>query len=216
MLPDLDIIIVNWNSAHQFWDCLDSIVSSDRCDFKLGEVIVIDNASTDSSLDNLDDINLPLNIIKNIENKAFGAACNQGVAISKSDYFLFLNPDTKLFNDALDKAVSFMEKSLDRRVGVVGIQLVDELGKVQRNYTRFPSITNLWCSILGVDKLVTNKFTSYFMKDWEHSTTQKVDQVMGAFYLIRSEVFRLVGGFDERFFVYFEDLDLSYRVNKLH
>lgn len=215
MLPSLNIIIINWNSAHQLRECLDSIITSDRHEFRLAKVTIVDNASTDRSLESINDIDLPLKIIKNSENKGFGAACNQGANIEESDYFLFLNPDTRVDRDSIDRAVSFIEKPSDRQIGVVGIQLVDSQGKVQRNCTRFPTPINFWCSILGIDKIVKNKFTSYTMTEWDHRNTQPVDHVMGAFYLIRSDLFRSLDGFDESFFVYFEDLDLSYRVNQL-
>jgi N-acetylglucosaminyl-diphospho-decaprenol L-rhamnosyltransferase len=215
MLPSLNIIIVNWNSAHQLSECLDSIANSDLSKFSLEKVIVVDNASIDRSLDGIEAINLPLEIIRNLDNKGFGFACNQGAAVGQADYLLFLNPDTRLFKDALDRSVSFIDDSLQEKVGVVGIQLVDEQGKVHRSCTRFPSLINFLCSIIGIDKLIKNQFTSYFMTEWDHSTTQAVDQVMGAFYMIRSDVFKLLAGFDESFFVYFEDLDLSYRVHQL-
>jgi N-acetylglucosaminyl-diphospho-decaprenol L-rhamnosyltransferase len=215
VLPSVSIVTINWNSANQLRECLDSIIESDRHEFKLAKVIIVDNASTDRSLDGLDRLDLPLHIIKNLENKGFGAACNQGAAISDADYLLFLNPDTRVSKDSIDKAVSLMEKSLPQKVGVVGIQLVDEREKIQRSCARFPSPTNLWCSILGVDKLVKTKLTSYMMTEWDHNSNQTVDHVMGAFYLIRSEIFESLKGFDENFFVYFEDLDLSYRVHQL-
>ena len=178
-------------------------------------MILVDNASTDRSLESVQDIDLPVHIIKNSDNKGFGVACNQGVAIGKSEYILFLNPDTRLFKLALDQAISFIQNSSpDLRVGVVGIQLVDSQGKIQRNCARFPTPLNFWCSILGIDKVVKNKLTSYIMMDWDHQTTQVVDHVMGAFYLINREILQSIGGFDESFFVYFEDLDLSYRLHK--
>jgi N-acetylglucosaminyl-diphospho-decaprenol L-rhamnosyltransferase len=215
MLPLLDVVIVNWNSSTQLRECLESIVSSDRNEFKFDRVIVVDNASTDSSLDGLEQIDLPLNIIRNSQNQGFGAACNQGAAISNSDYLLFLNPDTRVSQNSLDRSVSFMEKSSHQKVGVVGVQLVDGQGKVQRNCVRFPSTMTFLYNIIGIDKLLKTKFTSYKMTEWDHHNTQQVDQIMGAFYLIRHELFRKLDGFDERFFVYFEDLDLSYRVHKL-
>ena len=215
MLPSLNIIIVNWNSAEQLHQCLSSIVSTKRDKFRLNSVVVVDNASTDRSLQGITDLDLPLELIVNLDNRGFGSACNQGAARSKSDYLLFLNPDTRLFAAALDRSIDFMEHSLPQKIGVAGIQLVDERGNVQRNCTRFPSLINFWCSIGGIDKIIKNKFTSYLMTDWDHSTTRSVDQVMGAFYLIRSEIFETLAGFDEYFFIYFEDLDLSYRVKQL-
>jgi N-acetylglucosaminyl-diphospho-decaprenol L-rhamnosyltransferase len=215
VLPSVSIVTINWNAGHQLRECLEAIVHSDRHEFQLDKVIIVDNASTDRSLEGLEQLDLPLQIIRNSANKGFGAACNQGAAISEADYLLFLNPDTRVSPEAIDRAVSFMDKSLPQQVGVVGIQLVDELGKIQRSCARFPSPANLWCSILGIDKLVKSKLTSYMMTEWDHNNPQPVDHVMGAFYLIRSEIFASLNGFDENFFVYFEDLDLSYRVHKL-
>jgi N-acetylglucosaminyl-diphospho-decaprenol L-rhamnosyltransferase len=215
MLPSLNIIIVNWNSAHQLRECLESIAKSDFTEFRLDSINIVDNASTDRSIEEIDKINLPINIVKNQENKGFGFACNQGAANSKSDYFLFLNPDTKVFSDSLSRSISFLEKSLPEKVGVVGVQLVNSQGKIHRSCTRFPSLITFLSSIVGLDKLVKNQSTSYFMTEWDHCNTQAVDQVMGAFYLIRSEIFQMLNGFDQSFFVYFEDLDLSYRLSQL-
>jgi N-acetylglucosaminyl-diphospho-decaprenol L-rhamnosyltransferase len=214
VLPSISIVTINWNSGHQLRECLEAIVKSDRHEFRLDKVIIVDNASTDRSLDGLEQLDLPLHIIRNSANQGFGAACNQGAALSEADYLLFLNPDTRVAEDSIDRAASFMDKSLAQQVGVVGIQLVDERGKIQRSCARFPSSTNLWCSILGIDKLVKSPLTSYMMTEWDHNNNQRVDHVMGAFYLIRSDLFGSLQGFDENFFVYFEDLDLSYRVHQ--
>jgi N-acetylglucosaminyl-diphospho-decaprenol L-rhamnosyltransferase len=214
MLPSIDIIIVNWNSANQLRECLDSIVDSDRHNFSLDRVVIVDNASTDRSLESIQTIDLPVEVIKNSENKGFGVACNQGATISKSDYILFLNPDARLFKDALDKAIYFIHDRSGERVGAVGIQLIDSHGNIQRNCARFPNPLHFWCSILGIDKVIKNKLTSYMMTDWNHQRTQIVDHVMGAFYLISNPTFQAVNGFDEDFFVYFEDLDLSYRLHQ--
>jgi N-acetylglucosaminyl-diphospho-decaprenol L-rhamnosyltransferase len=215
MLPNISIVIVNWNSSDQLSECLNSIVNSDHIKFSLDSVIVVDNNSTDKSLDGIEDLNLPLNLIKNIENKGFGFACNQGSAISQSDYILFLNPDTRLDQNALDRSIDFIESPSHQKVGIVGIQLVDNQGKIQKSCARFPTPINFWCSIVGLDKVIKNKFTSYLMTEWNHQNTQQVDHVMGAFYLIRRDIFQLLNGFDESFFVYFEDLDFSYRLSRL-
>jgi N-acetylglucosaminyl-diphospho-decaprenol L-rhamnosyltransferase len=215
MSPFVDIIIVNWNASNQLRECLDSIANSKQSEFKLNAVVIVDNASTDFSLDNLDDINLPMKIIRNTENKGFGFACNQGSSGSEADYILFLNPDTRLFESSIATAVSFIEKKKQQKVGVVGIQLVDDQGTIQRCCARFPKPINFWFSIFGIDKVIKSKSTNYLMTEWSHDTTEQVDHVMGAFYLIRREIFNSLKGFDEIFFVYFEDLDLSYRLKKL-
>jgi hypothetical protein len=213
-LKSLNIIIVNWNSGNQLYDCLKSVKQTKKDSFKLNKVIVIDNNSADNSLDNLDKINIPLKIIKNKKNKGFAAACNQGAKDSNSDYLLFLNPDTKLFDESLSKSVSFIEKKENDNLGILGIQLVNENGVIQRTSSRFPSFKNLTIEILGLNKIFKNKFYGHFMKEWGHNNNQVVDQVMGAFFLVKSSLFKKIKGFDERFFVYYEEVDFSYRAKK--
>jgi len=110
-LKKLDIVIVNWNSGEQLKSCLESIVKTDKTGFELNKVVVVDNASSDNSLFGLEEIDLPLKIIRNSTNRGFAAACNQGAKESDADYLLFLNPDTVLFKDSLSKPIAFMEKS---------------------------------------------------------------------------------------------------------
>lgn len=214
LLSSIDIVIVNWNAGKQLYDCLKSITVANRNSFKLNRVVVVDNASTDGSADGLEDLGLPLVLIQNNENRGFAAACNQGARESKADYLLFLNPDTRLFENSLTKPINFMEQEENRNVGIVGIQLVDENGQVSRTCARFPTPGNFFAKMLGLDRLFPRFFPSHFMNDWDHGLTRKVDHVIGAFFLIRRRVFESLGGFDERFFVYLEDLDLSFRAYK--
>src|SRR5438094_1323064 len=97
MTDTLDIIIVNWNAGKPFRDCLLSIKNAKKSGFNLTRVVVVDNGSTDGSLDAIHTAGLPLTVIRNPENRGFAAACNQGAKESKADYLLFLNPDTRLF-----------------------------------------------------------------------------------------------------------------------
>ena len=210
----LDIIIVNWNTGQQLRDCLDSICAAGRDGLHLGRIIVVDNASSDGSADELDDVQLPVSVIRNPENSGFAAACNQGAAGSSEDYLLFLNPDTRLFQNSLSVPITFMEKAENQQVGICGIQLVDDQGRVSRNCARFPTPMIIISSMLGLDIFLPHWFPSHFMKEWDHGSSREVDQVMGAFFLVRRKVFEAFGGFDERFFVYFEDVDFSFRVRK--
>jgi N-acetylglucosaminyl-diphospho-decaprenol L-rhamnosyltransferase len=210
----LEIVIVNWNSKEYLKECLQSISTSTKSKFKLDRVTIIDNASTDHSLDGIENIDIPLNILLNSENKGFGAACNQGGLNSNSKYLLFLNPDTVLSKESLDTAIEYREDPINHHVGLSGIQLVDDKDETQRSCSRFPTPINFWCDIFGISKIFKNKLTSHLMTEWKHDSTQQVDHVMGAFYLIKTEIFRSLNGFDEDYFVYLEDLDLSYRVNQ--
>lgn len=207
----LDIIIVNWNAGGQLRSCIKSIEEADKNGFELGRVAIVDNASSDGSTNDLDELNLPLAVIKNSENRGFGAACNQGAIGSKADYLLFLNPDTLLYKDSLSIPLVFIEQQCNQDVGIVGIQLVDEHGCINRHCARFPSLGIYLAQAIGLNSLPGFRHLKTHMSDWAHDSTKTVDHVIGAFYLIRRPLFEALGGFDERFFVYLEDLDLSRR-----
>lgn len=213
-LPNLDIIIVNWNAGNQLYECLKSIEAAHRDGFKLSRVVVVDNASTDGSADDcLDNMDLPLVIIRNAQNLGFAAACNQGATGSIADYLLFLNPDTKLFPESLSIPIRFMEQPENAKIGICGIQLVDNQGEVTRTCARFPTPSMFFSKMFGLNTLFPRYFPSHFMSEWDHCKTCEVDQVIGAFFLIRRKLFETIGEFDEHFFVYFEEVDLSYRIH---
>lgn len=210
-MASVGIIIVNWNAGEQLQQCLDSIAAADRSAFALAAVVVVDNASTDRSADHLASRGLPLRVIHNAENLGFAAACNQGAAGVGTDYLLFLNPDTRLEPDSLDGATAWMEVPEHAATGILGIQLVDDEGTVSRSCARFPTVASMLAKVLGLDRLAPAWFRGYVMEEWDHATSRPVDHVIGAFYLIRGGLFAKLGGFDESFYVYFEDLDLSRR-----
>jgi GT2 family glycosyltransferase len=153
-------------------------------------------------------------MIRNHENKGFAYACNQGAKVGRSEYILFLNPDFRLFPDSLEKTLRFLEGKPNEQVGILGIQLVDENGVIQRNVARFPTPDSLFYQMLGLDRQWPHRFPSHFMTDWDHRESREVDQVTGAFYLVRRIVFEELKGFDEGFFMYFEDLDFAYRAKQ--
>ena len=210
----LDIIIVNWNSGQLLRDCVDSIVSVKKDGFILDRVVVIDNASSDHSLDGLDTINLPLTIIRNRGNKGFGVACNQGAASSDADYLLFLNPDTRLFDNSLTVPLAFMQDKRNQNVGICGIQLVDDKGRVAKTCAHFPSLSRFAIQSVGLNKLLAMKGAGVHMSEWDHQSERQVDHVIGAFFFMRKTVFEALNGFDQRFFVYLEDVDVSLRAKQ--
>lgn len=214
MVPDVAIIIVNWNAGQQLRDCLESIVSSQADDFTLSRVVVVDNASSDDSLVGLDSLSLPLTIIRNPVNRGFGAACNQGAAICEARYLLFLNPDTKLFDNSLAVPLGFMNDKGNLGVGICGIQLLDEMSRITRTCASFPSLSRFIAQAIGINKIPTLRSTGIHKDGWDHTLTSKVDHVIGAFMLIRRDLFCALKGFDERFFVYLEDMDLSFRARQ--
>jgi GT2 family glycosyltransferase len=214
-MPDVDIIIVNWNAGKKLFECLDSIQHANTANsFHLAKCIVVDNASTDGSLDQLANIALPLELIINTENKGFGFACNQGAKCGSSKYILFLNPDVKLFQDSLSKPITFLETVTDIPIGILGIQMINQNGAIHRNVARFPSPQSFLYRMFGVDRIWPRQFPSLFMTDWTYLHSSVVDQVPGSFFLVRRSLFDELKGFDERFFMYFEDLDFAYRARR--
>ena len=149
--------------------------------------------------------------MRNADNRGFGAACNQGAAGSDADFLLFLNPDTRLMPGSLAEPVRYLRSPEHETVGIVGIQLFDADGHVARNTARAPTAWSMVGNSVGLDRLMPRLFPPHFVTEWAHDETRPVDQVMGAFFLVRRSVFEALGGFDERFFVYYEDLDFSVR-----
>ncbi len=214
MTPVLDIIVVNWNVGEHLRVCLRSVLAADRSELRLGRVVVVDNGSTHDPADGFEALALPIQVIRNADNRGFAAACNQGAAGSSADYLLFLNPDIRLLPDSLVKPIALLQKPENVRVGIVGIQLLDECGTVQRSCAHFPTVGRYLGMMLGLDRLAPRLFPSQFMVEWDHGDTRPVDQVMGAFFLVRRFLFERLGGFDERFFVYYEEVDFSFRARR--
>lgn len=214
MSCSIDIVIVNWNAGGRLRGCLQSIAEADSSGFKLDNVIVVDNASSDGSTQNLENINLPLQVIRNSKNIGFAGACNQGAENSKTDYLLFLNPDTRLFPDSLSIPLSFMELAENAGIGICGIKLVDEVGQPTTSCARFPTAGVLFGKITGLSRILPSYFKDHLMTANESSRSGVVDQVIGAFFLVRSELYFKLNGFDERYFVYFEEVDFSLRAKK--
>jgi hypothetical protein len=201
----LDIVIVNWNSGAYLAKCIASIACLEREACAIESISIVDNASTDHSA-NVTAPDLPLQVVRNDTNVGFGAACNRGARRGHAELILFLNPDTRLEADSIAASAAHLRDD----VWVVGAQLIDDCGQVQRTCSRAATGPRMIAHALGIDRLLPS--TGYVMSEWAHDETRPVDHVIGAFYLIRRDVFERLGGFDERFFVYLEDLDLSMRV----
>ena len=212
-LPTLAIVIVNWNAGDQLRACLQALTDAKRTQFCLQHVVVVDNASSDDSLLDLPDDALPLQIIRNPDNRGFGAACNQGARRCTTDWLLFLNPDTRVEPEALDRAIAHLQSADGDPAGVCGAHLLDARGGTHRHCARRATPLRMLAHLCGIDRL-TPWTSGYLMRRWDHADSRPVDHVMGAFYLIRRPLFEALTGFDERFFVYLEDLDLSERVRR--
>jgi GT2 family glycosyltransferase len=162
-------------------------------------------------LEKISGMDLPLELIVNSENKGFGSASNEGAKRGNSKYILFLNPDVRLFADTLSKSLSFLVSHTDENIGILGIQMIDQNNSIHRNTARYPTPASFFYQMLGVDRLWPRIFPPHFMTDWTHQDNRAVDQVPGSFFLVHRSLFNALNGFDERFFMYFEDLDFAYR-----
>ena len=210
-VPTVHVVIVNWNAGALLVECLRSFAAVAGDAVALSRISIVDNGSNDDSISALDELRgkLPLELIRNSSNRGFAAACNQGARGSDADFLLFLNPDTLLYSGALETPARFLADANNSRVGIVGVQLIDEQGQVARSCARRPTVWSMIGQSLGLARL--GICPPHFLSEWDHGDTREVDQVMGAFFFLRRSMFEKMGGFDESIFVYFEDLDLAVR-----
>lgn len=200
----ISVIIVNFNARYFLKNCISSVLSSDMAvDI---EIIVVDNDSKDGSCDMLDEDFPAIKYIRNTKNVGFGKANNKGVAIARGDYILILNPDTMLTETTLSEILDFSEKQKD--FGAAGVQFMDGSGKyLPESKRNFPDLKVAGAKLLGYSKY-------YYANHINQDDMAEVAILTGAFMFVKKEVFQNIGGFDEDFFMYGEDIDLSYRITK--
>ncbi len=213
-MDEIGIIIVNWNTKDALANCVQSILQSTCQNFSITKIIIVDNASTDHSLKLLS--TLPnqklIHIIKNQKNRGFAKACNQGAKMIKADYLLFLNPDTKLAFDTLDQCFEFLNHKKNKKIGALGVQLYDRKKEITRSCSRLPKKRYYLAKCLGISKII--KRCNLFMLEWDHKESRQVEEVIGAFFLVPAKVYWKLNGFDERFFVYYEEVDFCKRLKE--
>lgn len=202
----IDIVIVNWNSDTQLADCIASIEA--HADDLVSRVIVIDNGSHDGSPDTV--ANVPIvDLVRAGTNLGFSKACNLGARRGSAEFILFLNPDTRLYSNTLSDTITCMRDPTADLIGICGVQLIDEAGSVARSCSRAPRVGRLVARSLGIDLAIPQ--LGCRMGEWDHAQSRQVDQVIGAYFFTRRKVFEALDGFDERFFVYFDEVDFARR-----
>jgi O-antigen biosynthesis protein len=209
----LSVIIVNYNVKHFLEQCLASV---QRAAQQLPvEVLVVDNASADGSLAYLQPLFPQVTFIANKENTGFAKANNQAVALAKGRYILFLNPDTLVPEDAFTKSIAFFEQH--PQCGALGLRMVDGSGQFLRESKRaFPSPVTSFYKLSGLARLFPKSatFSKYHLGHLSEHETHEVDVLAGAYMMIAKTILDEHGSFDEAFFMYGEDVDLSYRIQK--
>lgn len=223
----LSILIVNWNTRDLLLACLASIERyRPSCSY---EVIVVDNDSSDDSVDQVLKNFPTVKMLASAENLGFARANNLALKSARGDLILLLNPDTEVYADTLDQAIKRLED--DSSIGLLGVKQLESDGQVQPSWGHPPSLKTLWmnglgslCLKLGLNKIVTALFrlgnlsvppVRSLKALWNPEQEQCVGWIMGAFLLMPAPVARQLELFDERFTMYGEDMDLGLRVTQL-
>ena len=201
-------VIVSYNCREALRTCLDKLTSPGNS----ASIIVIDNASSDASAEMVAAYFPTVELIKNAHNLGFAVACNQGIRACATPFILLLNPDTLLDSAELQKLRDVMGSQPD--VGACGPRILNVDGTLQPSCRAFPTLGAMVCDELGLSHLFphSRRLASYRLSGWEHDETSHVDQLMGSCLLLRRAALEHVGLLDERFFLYFEEVDLCRRM----
>lgn len=211
-MKDVSIVIVSWNVRDRLRACLGSIYRfTSGIEF---EVFVVDNNSADGSADMVSAEFPDVRLIRNKDNRGFAKANNQALRDCAGRYALLLNPDTELVDNACKAMVDFMEANPDAEA--LGCRLLHGDGSLQPSCRRFPSLFIDLMETFYLDSLFPKSgiFNRYRMGGWDHSHTREVDQPYGACLLVRRNALDRVGLMDERFFMYYDEIDLCYRIKR--
>lgn len=209
----LSLIIVTHNSGRYILNCLKTIYSFNN-KFPM-EIIIIDNNSEDDTIEILKKLDTNCKIIRNIKNFGFAKACNQGIKIANGNYVFLLNPDTEILNDAFSLLYNFMEKKENEMIFCVGAQLFNEDCEPIKSFGRFPNLFYVIYEQFGLKGLILKLRNKKFCnKKILSNQPYEVPFVLGCNMFIRKSVLDEIGLFDERFFLNFEETELSWRANK--
>lgn len=213
------IVIVNWNTGKLLKLCLTALNALPERNL-ISEIAIIDNASSDDSIDQAQQLQLkiPLHITKSDVNRGFAQASNIGIrhvieTYGKNQHILLLNPDTEMNPGSLQTMVSVLEKN--PRAGIVGPKLLNPNGSLQPSVRQLPTFNILAIMFLKLHRFFpkNKKWQAYIMSDFPYEKEDQVDQVMGAAFLIRDQLLQKVGLLDERFWIWFEEVDYCKRAH---
>lgn len=221
MLPELSIIIVNWNGGSLLRRCVETIVSSKPN--TTYEIVIVDNASADDSLNQLRAseplapliANQQLRIVNNSENRGFGAANNQGFALTNSPFVFLLNLDTEVPPGTIDTLMRTIKS--DETIGICGPRILNSDGSLQISaFFNPPRVWHTLLSQLKLYHLLPHRLRGELLlgRHWDHDRLRSVPMLSGAAMLARREMIDRVGGFNERFHMYSEDTEWCWRITK--
>ncbi len=221
----LSVIILSYNTKELTKRCLETLFDSLEKSTVDSEIIVIDNASEDGSSQMLDTfrknkpVNVQFQIIKNKTNIGFTGGNNQGIASAKSEYILLLNSDVTVDDVDFKELLAYMSEN--QQIGVLTVKVLLPSGGIDpASHRGFPTPWSAFCYFFKLEKflgkgLLGRFFGGYHLTNLDLNTIHEIDSPAGAFYLTKKDILEKVEGFDEHFFMYGEDLDLSYRIKKM-
>ena len=228
MNPIISIIIVSYNTADITINCLRSIIADKGLKQNPFEIIIIDNNSHDDSLEKIRKFqnslkieNCELKIIANKDNRGFGGANNQGIKMAKGNYILLLNSDTIILHSAISQSLDWLSSHPESSTCTA--QLLNKDKTIQASGGFFPTLANIFTWCLSLDDLpLVNKIVkpihphtpTFYTHDKFYTHDHQQDWITGAFMLTRKSVLDITHGFDENYFMYGEELELSYRISK--
>lgn len=208
---DVSVLIVNYNAGRFLAECLASIRTQTCCSY---EIIVVDNASTDGSVAMVRHRFPDVTVVENARNVGFAAANNQASRLAGGRYLFLLNPDTLMLPAAIDRLVEFMDTN--PAVGVCGPRTLDGEGEAEPSFFSFPTFWNFFWTNLRYTPLrpVALQYSPLHVYSWGENQRRDGDWVHGCSLLIRADLYRRLGGLDEAFFMYFEEIELCHRVRE--
>lgn len=203
----LSIIIITHNSEKFIKNCIDSVSRQNNI---TKELIIIDNFSIDNRISTFKKKYIKIRNIVSKTNFGFAKACNQGAKIANGKYLLFLNPDTIIRPYCIKEMIRFLDSKKD--AGLVGCKILNPDGSLQPSCGNFPTIFNIVFDRVPVINKIFK--TELIRRDSYYQKEECPDWISGSFFLVRKDVFLKLGGFDEEYFMYAEDIDFCYRVRK--
>ncbi len=204
-VKEISIVIVNWNTKEYLNRCLESIIK-DTKNYNT-EIIVVDNDSTDGSVEFINNIFTDIKVINNDVNLGFAKGNNIGIKECTGKYVCLINPDVVVLNGCFTQLYKYMEQNPE--IGLIGPQILNSEGLIQRSCMSFPTLWNNFCNAFALDSLFPRMklFSSLMMRYWGHNTICTVNVINGCFWMVRKKAIRQVGLIDERYFMYAEDID---------
>lgn len=211
---DVSIVIVSWNVSNLLDNCLESVLRQvNGFDY---EIIVVDNASSDDTVEVIRNKYPQIKVLVNEENLGFARANNQGFKIARGKYIFILNPDTILIDRALNILLDYMNSN--PKVGAAGPKIINSSGSIQTTCAwLLPSLARtLFCTSMRLHKIPVfgHYFNKRYISPYQYNVTQTVEAISGAAMLVRGEIITSNGGFREVYFHTGEDVDLCYRIQK--